>query len=61
MAWIVDFYEDADGNCPVEEFLDGLPDKQRAKLLGLNWGTEKARTHATFPVFLAGGRKGERT
>jgi phage-related protein len=35
MAWTVDFYEDADGNAPVEEFLDGLPKKQRAKLLGL--------------------------
>jgi phage-related protein len=29
------FYEDANGNAPVEEFLDGLPKKQRAKLLGL--------------------------
>ena len=35
MAWTVDFYEDADGNAPVEGFLDGLPKKQRAKLLGL--------------------------
>ncbi len=35
MAWTVDFYEDANGYAPVEEFLDGLPKKQRAKLLGL--------------------------
>jgi phage-related protein len=35
MAWTVDVYEDADGNAPVEEFLDRLPKKQRAKLLGL--------------------------
>ena len=35
MAWTVDFYEDADGNAPVETFLDGLAKKQRAKLLGL--------------------------
>lgn len=35
MAWTVDFYEDAPGNAPVEEFLDGLPKKQRGKLLGL--------------------------
>ena len=35
MAWSVDFYEDADGNAPVEEFLSGLPKKHRAKLLGL--------------------------
>jgi phage-related protein len=35
MAWTVDFYENADGNAPVEIFLDGLPKKHRAKLLGL--------------------------
>jgi phage-related protein len=35
MAWTVDFYADADGNAPVEVFLDGLPKKHRAKLLGL--------------------------
>jgi phage-related protein len=35
MAWVVDFYEDADGNAPVEIFLNGLPKKHRAKLLGL--------------------------
>jgi hypothetical protein len=35
MAWAVDFYEDADGNAPVEVFLNGLSKKQRAKLLGL--------------------------
>ena len=35
MEWQVDFYEDADGNVPVQEFLDGLPEKQRAKVLAL--------------------------
>jgi phage-related protein len=35
MAWVVDFYEDADGNAPVEAFLNSLPKKHRAKLLGL--------------------------
>ena len=35
IAWTVDFYEDADGNAPVEVFLNGLPKKHRAKLLGL--------------------------
>ena len=35
MSWTVDFYEDAAGDAPVETFLDGLPKKQRAKLLGL--------------------------
>lgn len=35
MAWTVDFYEDADGAAPVEAFLNGLPKKHRAKLVGL--------------------------
>jgi len=35
MAWSVDFYEDARGDAPLEEFLDRLPKKHRAKLLGL--------------------------
>ena len=35
MAWTVDFYVDAHGDAPVEVFLDGLPKKHRAKLLGL--------------------------
>ena len=33
MEWPVDFYQDAEGNAPVLEFLDGLPETQRAKLL----------------------------
>jgi phage-related protein len=35
MAWAVDFYEAADGRAPVEDFLNGLPAKHRAKVLGL--------------------------
>jgi phage-related protein len=35
MPWTIDFYVDASGDAPVEEFLDGLPKKHRAKLLGL--------------------------
>jgi phage-related protein len=35
MAWAVDFYEGEDGRAPVEEFLNGLSKKHRAKLLGL--------------------------
>jgi phage-related protein len=31
----VDFYEDANGDAPVEAFLDGLAKKQRAKVLAL--------------------------
>lgn len=40
MQWAVDFYEDEEGAAPVEDFLDGLPKKQRAKLIAL---TEKLR------------------
>ena len=35
MAWTVDFYVDADADAPVELFLNSLPKKHRAKLLGL--------------------------
>jgi len=35
MPWPVDFYEDASGNVPVEEYLDGLTEGQRAKCVGL--------------------------
>jgi phage-related protein len=42
MAWIVDFYANAAGVAPVEQFLDGLQKKQRAKLLGL---IEKLQEH----------------
>ena len=31
----MNFYEDANGDASVEQFLDGLTEKQRAKLLGL--------------------------
>ena len=34
MAWQVDFYEDAEGHIPIERFLDGLTEKQRAKTFG---------------------------
>ena len=29
------FYEKENGDCPVEEFLDSLDDKMRAKMIGL--------------------------
>lgn len=35
MPWRVDFYRDAAGRRPVEEYLDGLPAKHRAKVLAL--------------------------
>jgi hypothetical protein len=33
MAWVVDFYEDEEGNAPVEEYLEGLTVQQRVKVL----------------------------
>lgn len=35
MASAVDFYQDVNGNAPVEKFLDDSSEKERAKLLGL--------------------------
>jgi hypothetical protein len=35
MPWKVDFYEDTDGNAPVEVFLEGLAEAQRNKLVAL--------------------------
>jgi len=31
MTWTVDFYEEQDGSAPVEEFLETLPGKHKAK------------------------------
>jgi phage-related protein len=33
MPWLVELYEDADGYCPVQAFLESLPVKDRNKLL----------------------------
>jgi len=32
MTWTVDLHEDAVGNVPVEDFLVGLPEKDRARI-----------------------------
>ena len=49
MAWKVDFYEDQEGNAPVEEFLDGLPEKQSAKLVALIKVLEQQGPDLPFP------------
>lgn len=49
MAWTVEFYEDVDGNAPVETFLDGLPKQQRAKALALVKLLEEQGTNLPFP------------
>lgn len=32
VRWLIEFYADPRGNCPVAEFLDALPPEERAKL-----------------------------
>lgn len=49
MAWQVDFYEKEDGSAPVEEFLDSLPRKQKAKVLALIKLLEEQGTNLPFP------------
>jgi hypothetical protein len=49
MAWQVDFYEDLLGNAPVEAFLDGLPEKQRTKLLAAIKKLEEHGPTLPFP------------
>jgi phage-related protein len=49
MWHVVEFFEDAEGNAPVEEFLDGLPIKHRAKLLGLIKQLEEHGLALPFP------------
>ncbi len=49
MAWKVDFYEDREGRVPVEEFLEGLPEKQSAKLVALLRVLEQQGPDLPFP------------
>lgn len=49
MPWVVDFYEDAVGKAPVEEFLDKLSAEQRAKVLALVKELEKHGPTLPFP------------
>lgn len=49
MAWQVDFYQEADGRVPVEDFLDGLSKQQRAKAVALIKLLEEQGTSLPFP------------
>jgi hypothetical protein len=49
MAWQVDFYEEEDGNAPVEDFLDSLPRQQKAKALALIKLLEERGASLPFP------------
>jgi phage-related protein len=49
MTWIVDFYEDEEGNAPVEEYLEGLTVQQRVKVLALIKQLEQHGPTLQFP------------
>ena len=49
MAWQVDFYQEEDSSAPVEEFLEGLPKKQQAKVLALIRKLEEEGPNLPFP------------
>jgi phage-related protein len=49
MPWEVDFYEDQEGSCPVEEFLNSLPDKHVGKVLQVTQMLEERGPNLPFP------------
>jgi hypothetical protein len=49
MAWQVDFYVEDDDRAPVEEFLDSLPERVRAKALAVIKLLEKEGPRLPFP------------
>lgn len=48
MPWEVDLYEDQEGSCPVEEFLDALPDEHLGKVLQVIQLLEERGPHLPF-------------
>jgi hypothetical protein len=48
-AWRVDFYEEESGSAPVEDFLENLPKKQKAKALALIRKLEEEGPALPFP------------
>jgi len=49
VAWRVDFYEEEGGSAPVEDFLENLPKKQRAKALAVVRKLEEEGPALPFP------------
>jgi hypothetical protein len=49
MPWEVDFYEDEEGSCPVEEFLASLPDRHLGKVLQVIQLLEERGPNLPFP------------
>src|SRR6266481_627988 len=52
--WAVEFYQEADGTAPVEEFLDSLRPEGRAKALALLQMLKDHGPKSAVPVFIAG-------
>ncbi len=56
VEWAVDFYQEADGTAPVEEFLNSLRAEARAKALAL---LQSLKVHGpSLPFPLGGTRSG---
>ena len=49
MTWTVDFYEEQDGSAPVEEFLETLPGKHKAKAVAIVKLLEEQGMNLPFP------------
>jgi len=49
MTWEVELYEDERGHCPVEKFLDSLPDKHLGKVLQAIQMLEDRGPNLPFP------------
>ena len=49
MSWKIDFYEDKNGQCPVEEFLDSLPDRHLGKVLQVIQMLEEFGPNLPYP------------
>jgi hypothetical protein len=49
LAWRVDFYEEEGGSAPVEDFLESLSKKQRAKALAVIRKLEEEGPTLPFP------------
>src|SRR5712692_4532251 len=49
MGWEVEFFTDAEGNTPVEDFLTGLPIHHRAKALSIIKLLEQEGPNLPFP------------
>jgi len=52
MTWAVEFYRDAEGSCPVADFIERLPTKDAAKIIRMfelleQFGLQLGQPHVT--------------